>query len=135
MLAGGARPSIAQEPQATAPEGFTYRAEGRRDPFVSLVRRGTAGTPRSRARGLAGLATSEVSLRGTVLNQGSVVGILEGVDGRTYIVRPGDKLADGTIRDVSADALIVAQPVVDPLAQEKEREVRKLLQPASHDRQ
>ena len=62
------------------PQGFTYNADGRRDPFVSLLRRGsTTNEAGKRVAGLAGLGTAEVSLRGTLRSQGSFVGILQGV--------------------------------------------------------
>jgi len=113
---------------AVEPQGYTYNPEGRRDPFVSLLRRGAeSAQARTRASGLAGLSTAEVSLRGVVLSQGSFVGILTGVDSKTYIVRAGDKLADGTIRTIAADAMVILQQVNDPLSLEKQREVRKML--------
>jgi len=116
-----------QKTDATEPQGFTYNPEGRRDPFVSLLRRGADEQARSRANGLAGLGTAEVSLRGTVLSQGAYVGILRGVDAKTYIVRAGDKLSDGTIRSIASDAMVILQQVNDPLSLEKQREVRKML--------
>ena len=55
------------------------------------------------------------------------MGILQGVDSKTYIVRSGDKLLDGTVRTITADAMVILQQVNDPLSLEKQREVRKLL--------
>jgi Tfp pilus assembly protein PilP len=113
---------------AVEPQGFNYLAEGRRDPFVSLLRRGA--DPRASApkqSGIGGLGASEVSLRGTVVSQGAFVGILQGADSKTYIVRVGDRLADGTIRTITADSMVILQQVNDPLSLEKQREVRKLL--------
>jgi Tfp pilus assembly protein PilP len=117
------------------PQGFTYNPEGRRDPFMSLLRRGTTnqrgaiGGPRP--AGLAGLAASEVTLRGTVQSRnGGFVAILQGADQKTYIVRPGDKLLDGTIRTISQNDLVILQQVNDPLSLEKQREVRKVLRQA-----
>jgi Tfp pilus assembly protein PilP len=113
---------------ALEPQGFTYDSEGRRDPFVTLLRRGVDTAPAStRAAGLAGLGTAEVNLRGTLRSQGAFVGILEGADKKTYIVRAGDKLSDGSIRTITADAMVILQRVNDPLSLEKEHEVRKLL--------
>lgn len=105
----------------------TYDPQGRRDPFVSLMRRGEVMTPAARRAGLAGLGADEVSLRGTLQSRGSFVGILEGADQKTYIARAGDQLLDGTIRSISADAMVIAQQVDDPLSVQHEREVRKLL--------
>jgi len=129
----GAPGATAASPDATAPapkvEGFAYRPEGRRDPFVSLLRRGTqaAHVPGVRVAGLKGLGASEVTLRGTVASQGGYVAILQGADSKTYIVRPGEQLADGTIRSITADAMVILQQINDPLSLEKQREVRKVL--------
>ncbi|HEX5110222.1 MAG TPA: pilus assembly protein PilP [Vicinamibacterales bacterium] len=112
------------------PQGFTYKAEGRRDPFVVLLKRGSdvAGTTAAaRAAGLAGLNTSEVTLRGILASQGTYVAMLLGSDEKTYIVRTGDKLADGTISSITPDAMVILQRLRDSLGQAKEREVRKLL--------
>ena len=111
---------------AAEPQGFNYNPDGRRDPFVSLLRRGDAGAG-PKVAGLGGLGTSEVSLRGILTSEGAFVGILHGVDSKNYIVRVGDKLSDGTIRTITKDALVILQQVSDPLSLEKEREVRKLL--------
>jgi Tfp pilus assembly protein PilP len=126
--AQGAAAAGEKKADALEPQGFTYNPERRRDPFVSLLRRGAeSATGGSRVAGLSGLGTAEVSLRGTVMSQGAFVGIIRGVDSKTYIVRAGDKLSDGSIRSITADAMVILQQVNDPLSLEKEREVRKLL--------
>jgi len=133
-----AAPATATSPPAASaaagpelePQGYTYRPEGRRDPFTSLLMRGsqTQGpTLGARAAGLAGLETSEVTLKGTIASQGGFVGILQGADSKTYIVRAGDKLLDGAIRTITQDSMVVTQQVTDPLSLEKQREVRKVL--------
>ncbi len=112
------------------PQGYTYNAAGRRDPFVSLLRRGVdpaSSAAGSRPPGLPGLAAAEVSLRGTIAAREGYVAIVQGVDNKTYIVRAGDKLRDGTIRTITAGAMVIVQKVNDPLSPQKEREVRKLL--------
>ena len=124
--AGAQAAPAAAEPQ---PEGFAYKSDGRRDPFVSLLRRG-ADLQRGeggRPAGVAGLSVSEVVLKGTVASRGSFVAILQGVDSKTYIVRQGDKLFDGSVRGISQDAMVLVQHVNDPLSLEKQREVRKAL--------
>jgi Tfp pilus assembly protein PilP len=113
---------------AVEPQGYNYNPEGRRDPFVSLLRRGIeASNSGPRAGGVSGLGTGEVSLRGVVASEGAFVGILQGVDSKNYIVRVGDKLSDGTVRSITADSMVILQQVNDPLSLEKQREVRKLL--------
>ena len=118
--------------QAPESAGFTYNPEGRRDPFVSLADRGAdtrAGTG-SRPAGLAGLGASEVTLRGTLRSRDGFVAMLQGSDQKTYIVRPGDKLFDGTVSTISQNDLVILQQVNDPLSIEKQREVRKGLRQA-----
>jgi Tfp pilus assembly protein PilP len=125
-------PANAPTPAATPlePQGYTYDPHGKRDPFVSLLRRGS-DVPRqsgsNRPNGLAGLETSEVTLKGTIASEGTYVGILQGSDSKTYIVRAGDKLLDGTIRVINPESMVIAQQVTDPLSLEKQREVRKVL--------
>lgn len=123
-----ATPAPPASPDSSA-QGFSYEAASRRDPFVSLVRKGTDAAPTSdgRARGLAGLETGEVTLTGTLTSRQGFVGIVQGADSKTYIVRRGDKLLDGTITAVLADAMVILQQVDDPLTSQKQREVRKPL--------
>jgi Tfp pilus assembly protein PilP len=122
----------AGEDSAASPEpgGFTYNPEGRRDPFMSLLRRGTdaqRGAIGARPPGLAGLGVGEVTLRGTVQSRDGFVAILQGADAKTYIVRPGDRLLDGTVRTITQNDMVILQQVNDPLSLEKQREVRKTL--------
>jgi Tfp pilus assembly protein PilP len=116
---------------AAPAQGYTYNADGRRDPFVALLRgagkQALAPTAIVRAAGLAGLDAADVTLRGVLLSQGGYVAMLHGTDEKTYIVRTGDKLADGTIRAITSEMLVIDQQVNDPLSKQKEREVRKLL--------
>ena len=131
-------PAAAPTPGETPiePPGFTYDPDGRRDPFVSLVRRGSTttrggtGSGAARPAGLAGLETAEVTLRGTVRSREGFVGILQGADQKTYIVRAGDKLFDGTVRTITQNDMVILQQVNDPLSLEKQREVRKVLRQA-----
>ncbi len=112
------------------PRGFTYDSEGRRDPFISLLKRGSDGersAPSARPPGLAGLGASEVTLKGTLASRGGYVAIFQGVDAKTYIVHPGEQLMDGTVRSITPDAVVILQQVRDPLSVDRQREVRKTL--------
>jgi len=129
-------PQVPATPETAVPvepQGFDYDPEGRRDPFVSLVRRGTdtaRSTPGTRGPGLGGLETAEVTLKGTGQSRDGYVAILAGVDSKTYIVRAGDRLLDGTIRSITPNAIVIMQQVNDPLALDKQREVRKTIRQA-----
>lgn len=136
--AGQAKPGTAAPPAAAAspaqppavpPKGFTYDAGGRRDPFVSILRTGSdpeQPAPVVRRPGLGGVMISELSLKGTVASNNSFVAILQGADGKTYIVHEGDKLLDGTVRSITQNTLTLLQSGNDPLSRET-REVRKVL--------
>jgi Tfp pilus assembly protein PilP len=126
-----ATPADAANSPALSAHGFTYNPEGRRDPFVNLLRRGTGvdqgALTGPRPSGLKGLGTGEVTLKGTLASQGAYVAILQGSDARTYVVHQGEKLFDGTVRSITADSLVILQQVNDPLSKETQREVRKVL--------
>lgn len=115
---------------AMASPAYTYDPQGRRDPFVSLLRRGS-DSDRTKARSHAGtlsdLESSDVVLKGTMQSSTGYVALVEATDKKTYIVKTGDKLLDGTIRTITADTMVILQQVNDPLSLEKQREVRKML--------
>ena len=134
--AGQPPPPAKPTPKAdlpSPPANYEYEFMGRRDPFLSLVNRGadartTAGNqPAKRAEGVPGLLTSEITVRGIVQTRGEFGAMVAGVDGKVYSVRAGDKLADGVVRQVTSQAVVILQEVNDPLSLEKQREVRKLL--------
>jgi Tfp pilus assembly protein PilP len=117
------------------PEFYAYDSEGRRDPFVSLLARGTdLPSDRERPDGLVGLSVNEVALRGVVLSEGAYFAVLEAPDNRTYIVRADDRLFDGSVKEITADGIVFLQEVNDPLALVSVREVRKGLQDAEEGR-
>jgi Tfp pilus assembly protein PilP len=145
--AGAVKPAV---PPATAapsgpasstppqPEPYVYNPEARRDPFLSLLGSGgdTRGSaPSRRGDGAAGMLVAEVSVRGVLQSRGELVAMIQGPDNKTYIVRKGDKLLDGTIKSVTAQGLIVVQEVNDPLSLVKQREVPKLLRSLEVGRQ
>lgn len=106
-----------------------YDGAGRRDPFVSLALMGS--DPRSEGRGryqgLTGVLVSEAVVKGIVLSQGVLVALVQAPDKRTYLVRPNDRLLDGSIRAVTPEAVVFVQQVNDPLSLVKQREIRKPL--------
>jgi type IV pilus assembly protein PilP len=121
----GAPPAPAEPPPA---EAYTYKPEGRRDPFISLI--GTGAQPHLASRpgeGAAGLSVAEVSVRGTVLSHGEYVAMVQGPENKTYLVHQGDRLLDGTIKTITSEGLVIVQEVNDPLSLVPTREVRKLL--------
>lgn len=114
------------------PVNYVYAPEARRDPFTNLVNRGadprgTAGQLAKRPEGLAGLQTNEISVRGILQTRGTWIAMVAAPDGKVYTLRAGDRLLDGVVRTVTAQAVVILQEVNDPLSLEKQREVRKFL--------
>ena len=122
-------PPAATQPASPSPqENYKYEPEGRRDPFVSLMVRGReASTAPRRIVGLSGLTIGEVALRGIVRSRGAFIAIVSGPDNKSYIIKVGDRLADGIVKAIAADAVIFAQEVNDPLSLVKQRDIRKPL--------
>ena len=86
------------------------------------------GTPTTkRGDGVAGMALAEISVRGVLQSRGTLIAMVQGPDNRTYLVRQGDRLADGTVQSITAEGLVVMQEVNDPLSLVKQRIVRKPL--------
>lgn len=115
----------ASAPLAVIPEGYTYQPDGRRDPFVSLVGRGVESAAVKKGEGLQGLTTSEIAVRGVLQSRGGYIAIVQGPDQKTHIVRPNDRLADGTVKSITPDGLVILQEVNDPLSLVQQKEVRK----------
>jgi hypothetical protein len=70
-----------------------------------------------------------VALRGIVRSQQGRTALLLGSDGRTHFAAEGARLCDGRVARVEADAIVFVQRVRDPLAPEREVELRRLLHP------
>ncbi len=121
---------VATAAAATAVPPYSYNADGRRDPFVSLVRRGASDVTRSQGRptdGVAGMLVNEIVLKGIMHSGSRYVALVLGTDNKTYVMRVSDRLADGSVRAITSDALVLMQDVSDPLSATKQREVRKTL--------
>jgi Tfp pilus assembly protein PilP len=127
---GAAAPA---DPQATP---YTYNPDGRRDPFQSLTAGGDSkAAPKTTAAGIAGIRIDELSVRGIMQSRERLVAMVQGSDNRTYLIHQGDKLADGVVKSITPQGLILVQDVSDPHAKEKTREVRKLLRTPEDDKE
>lgn len=113
---------------ASAAPAYTYRSEGRRDPFVSLLGRGSDAKPGgSRPAGASGLLIGEINIKGIIRDRSGFIAMVQGADNRTYVVRAGDRLMDGTVKAIVEDAVVFSQDVNDPLSLVKQKEIRKTL--------
>jgi type IV pilus assembly protein PilP len=130
------QPPASSAPAASAPaapagpaENYTYDPAGRRDPFLDLL--STGSEPRTvvsrRGEGAAGLSVGDISVRGVMQSRGGFYAMVQAPDGKTYMMHPGDKLLDGTVKSVNAEGLVIVQEVNDPLSLVKQREITKKL--------
>jgi hypothetical protein len=112
--------------------GYSYDPNGRRDPFVSLTARGgdLPGAGGAKPAGLPGLLVNEITVKGVLKSpKGGFIALVQAPDNKTYIIRAGDKVMDGTVKAITQDAVVFSQAVNDPLSLVKQREVRKAIRP------
>jgi Tfp pilus assembly protein PilP len=118
-----------------------YDAGGRRDPFVSLVTpkpttpaqvaKAPGGLP---SAGLGGVSVNDVSVKGIMRSGATLIALLQGPDGRTFIARRQDKLQDGVVTRIELDAVTFNTRSVDAVGASRARDVRKTLHPISGGR-
>jgi hypothetical protein len=121
----------APQPVEAVKPPYSYDPEGRRDPFESLLGRGNdPKMPSSRPSGVAGLLISDVSVKGILRDRSGFVAMIQAPEGKTFLVKQGDKLFDGSVKAISQDKVIFSQDVNDPLSLVKQREIPKAVRPA-----
>src|SRR5262249_12497217 len=97
-------------------------------PFLNLTANvNDSHAPLTHAEGVAGLNVAELSVHGVMKSKSGLIAMVQGPDKKSFVVHAGDKFADGTVRAVTADGLVIVQQVNAPLSLVKQREVRKLL--------
>lgn len=127
----GADATVTAAAPAAAPprtgSGYTYDAAGRRDPFLALDHASDPRANNGKTNGLAGLMINEATVKGVVKSRGRMLAMVQAPDNKTYIVRASDRLLDGEVRAVTAEAVVFVQNVNDPLSPVRQREIRKPL--------
>jgi type IV pilus assembly protein PilP len=120
-------PALEAQPAAESAPAYSYDPSGRRDPFVSLLARGSdTRSAGNRPPGVSGLLIGEVTVKGIVKDRTGFIAMIQGPDTRkTFIVRSGEKLMDGTVKAITADTVVFSQDVIDPLSLVKQKEIRK----------
>jgi hypothetical protein len=91
---------------------------------VAPVMRTTAGP---RREGLGGLKVEEAVVKGIVRNRGAWIALIGSPVGRTYSIRTGDRLLDGSVGAVTRGAVVFVQDADLAAARPAPREVRKPL--------
>lgn len=113
----------------------TYDDGGRRDPFVSLIvpkvtPMGKPAPGRTRpAAGLGAVSVSDVVVKGLMRSGTTLIALLQGPDGRTYMAKRQDHLQDGVVTRIDVDAVVFTERSADAAGVVRARDVRKPLRP------
>lgn len=110
-----------------AGKGFTYDPAGRRDPFRSLLA-GQLKEEHPNLPGLRGMGIDEIKLSGIFKLPEGYVGMVQGTDNMSYLIRPGTILYDGTVESVEPGKVVFRLQVADPKSLKPYREVVRTLQ-------
>jgi hypothetical protein len=83
---------------------IVYRAQGARDPFVSLV---------SSAESQSGLVDlSVVQLVAVVMGENEPFCVVEDAEGSSYVLRKGDRIKNGRVVGIRSNALVASQSIL-----------------------
>jgi Tfp pilus assembly protein PilP len=118
---------ILEEP--SSPESYHYDPQGRRDPFQSLI--GPAPQrEKVHVEGPPGFLIDEIKLQGIIRTRGQgLIAMISGPDNKGYMLKVGDKVADGEVIRITPSSVVFRQEVNDPTRIERFREVVKELVP------
>src|SRR5882757_7082783 len=83
---------IIEEP--SAPDAYHYDAQGRRDPFQSLIGPAPKLQTGARPQGPPGFLIDEIKIQGVVKTRAGLVAMINGPDNKSYLVKIGDKVLD-----------------------------------------
>jgi Tfp pilus assembly protein PilP len=108
----------------------------RRDPFSPLVDKEKAGpAPESLPPGKNGLQINTVRLDGIVRGPNGTIAVVSNPQQRVYFLREGDRVYDGQVSHITADAISFHESGQDPFGKTVEREVTKRLYPSPGEQQ
>lgn len=105
----------------------------RRDPFEPLVsaqRPGGRAMPDRLPPGKAGLVISTLRIDGIVRAPSGMIVVVSNPQQRVYFLREGDRLYDGSVEQITMDAVTFRESSKDPFGKPIERQVIKRLYPS-----
>ena len=77
-----------------------------------------------------GFLIDEIKLQGVIrTKQQGLIGMIDGPDNRSYLLKIGDKVLDGEVIRITPSSVVFRQEVNDPTRIERFREVVKDLSP------
>jgi Tfp pilus assembly protein PilP len=109
----------------------------RRDPFESLVGRQQAqdALAKNLPPGKAGLQVGTLRLDGIVRSPNGMIAVVSNPQQRTYFLREGDKLYDGTVEKISMEGVTFHEEGKDAFGKPVERQVNKRLYSTAGEQQ
>ena len=114
----------AAAPRSSAPAESEVRM-ARRDPFESLVGRQQGKGEKNLPPGKAGLQVSTLRLDGIVKAPNGMIAVVSNPQARTYFLREGDHLFDGSVEKISMDGVSFHEEGKDAFGKPMERQVNK----------
>jgi hypothetical protein len=98
--------------------------QARRDPFESLVGRQNKA-PTNLPPGKLGLQVSTLRLDGIVSSPNGMIAVVSNPQARTYFLREGDRLYDGSVEKISMDGVSFHEEGKDAFGKPVEHQVNK----------
>ncbi|HEY6944464.1 MAG TPA: hypothetical protein VI431_04930 [Candidatus Acidoferrum sp.] len=136
---GTKKPRAAEKPAgpAGAPKAAAESEvkAARRDPFESLVSHGTGKGAPNLPPGKAGLQVSTLRLDGIVRAPNGMIAVVSNPQSRTYFLREGDHLYDGSVEKITMDGVSFHEEGKDAFGKPVERQVNKRIYSTSSGEQ
>jgi hypothetical protein len=135
-----AKPKTSTPSAKTVSEKRPVQSEqriARRDPFESLVGRQQAqdALAKNLPPGKAGLQVGTLRLDGIVRAPNGMIAVVANPQQRTYFLREGDKLYDGTVEKISMEGVTFHEEGKDAFGKPVERQVSKRLYSTAGEQQ
>jgi type IV secretory pathway VirB10-like protein len=124
----GKRTAKAVEKPATPgsrPAAESEVRQARRDPFESLLGRQGGKAAGPLPPGIRGLQVSTLRLDGLVKAPNGMIAVVSNPQARTYFLREGDHLFDGSVEKISMDGVSFHEEGKDAFGKPVERQVNK----------
>ena len=109
--------------------------QARRDPFVSLINRQQGKGGPALPPGKAGLQVSPLRLDGIVKAPNGMIAVVTNPQSRTYFLREGDHLYDGSVEKITMDGVSFHEEGKDAFGKPVERQVNKRIYSTSSGEQ
>jgi type IV pilus assembly protein PilP len=107
----------------------------RRDPFESLVAHSQSKGASNLPPGKAGLQVSTLRLDGIVRAPNGMIAVVSNPQARTYFLREGDHLYDGSVEKITMDGVSFHEEGKDAFGKPVERQVNKRIYSTSSGEQ